>query len=137
MTSQLQGGSLEQFIKMLQPNDELAVEATSNSTWFRKQIIIHLARVVVVAPTHFNVIRRSVKKTDKNDAKALATFLKNGLLPDARVKSKQHAQLTSAIRILTRDRLVKQDVSHRNHVTGMCNGHGIKLKKSSQQQGRF
>ena len=129
VTLQLQGGGLEQFIKMLQPEDELAVEATGNSTWFREQVVGHVARVVVVAPTHFDVILRSVKKTDKNDARALATFLKNGLLPEARVKSKQHAQLTSAIR--TRDRLVKQGVSHRNHVTGMCNGHGIKLKKKS------
>ena len=30
-TLQLQGGGLEQFIRILQPNDELAVEATGNS----------------------------------------------------------------------------------------------------------
>ncbi|MCY4034931.1 MAG: hypothetical protein OXF24_00130 [Hyphomicrobiales bacterium] len=40
---------------MPQPNDELAVEATGNSTWFRDQVIDHVARVVVVAPTHFDV----------------------------------------------------------------------------------
>ena len=129
MTLHLQGGGLEQFIKKLLPGDELAVEATSNSTWFRDQVIGHVARVAVIAPTHFDVIRRSVKKTDKNDAKAIAFFLSKGMLPEARVKSKVHAQLTSAIR--TRDRMVKQDVSQRNHVNGMCNGHGIKLKKNA------
>ena len=78
LTLQLQGGGLEQFIKKLHPGDELAVEATSNSTWFRDQVIAHVARVVVIAPTHFDVIRRSVKKTDKNDAKAIALFLSKG-----------------------------------------------------------
>ena len=128
-TLHLQGGGLEQFIKKLLHGDELAVEVTSNSTWFRDRAIGHVARVAVIAPTHFDVIRRSVKKTDKNDAKAIAFFLSKGMLLEARVKSKVHAQSTSAIR--TRDRMVKQDVSHRNHVNGMCNGHGIKLKKSA------
>ena len=69
----LQGG-LERFIKMLRPGDELAVESTNNSRWFREQVHKHVARVVIVAPTQFEVIRRSVKKTDKNDAKAIAFF---------------------------------------------------------------
>lgn len=92
-------------------------------------MIGYVARVVVIAPTHFDVICRSVKKTDKNDAKAIALFLGKGMLPEARVKSKVHAQLTSALR--TRDRFVKQSVSHRNHVNGMCTGHGIKLKEKA------
>ena len=52
-----------------------------------------VARVVVVDTNQFRVISRSVKKTDANDARALALYLSKGLLPEVRMKSKQHAHL--------------------------------------------
>ena len=67
----LQDG-LERFIEVLRPGDEVAIEATGNSRWFREQVQDHVARVVVVAPGKFEVIHRSVKKTDRNDAKVIA-----------------------------------------------------------------
>jgi transposase len=67
---------LEKFRKELKPDDVLAVEATGNSNYFYDQLIEHVADIVVVAPGQFDVIRRSVKKTDKNDARALAFFFK-------------------------------------------------------------
>ena len=53
----------------------MAFEATGNSAWFRDQILPCAGRVVVVNPAQFKVIRQSVKKTDRNDARALALFL--------------------------------------------------------------
>ena len=53
-------GGLERFVRMLRPSDELAVEATGNSRWFHEQVREHVARVVVVAPWKFGVIRHSV-----------------------------------------------------------------------------
>lgn len=126
-TLPLQGGGLERFIEMLQPNDEVAVEATGNSRWFCEQVEGHVSRVVMIAPWKFEVIRRSVNKTDKNDAKAIAFFLSKDMLPAARVKSKLHAELASIIG--TRDQLVKSRVSLLNKVHAMFNGHGIKIKK--------
>jgi hypothetical protein len=43
---------------------------------------------VVVNPSQFEVIRKSVKKTDRHDARALAKFLQRDLLPESRLKEK-------------------------------------------------
>ena len=43
--------------------------------------------------TNFMTIRKSVKKTDKHDAKMLALFLSKGMLPEARMKQKENAEL--------------------------------------------
>ncbi|MCH2037356.1 MAG: IS110 family transposase [Rickettsiales bacterium] len=128
-TLALQDGGLEQFIKTLHPTDELAVEATGNSAWFREQVIGYVARVVIIAPWQFEVIRRSVKKTDKHDARAIAFFLSKDMVPEARLKSKIHVELASAI--ATRDQLVKLRVSLLNKAHGLFNRHGVKIKKET------
>ena len=120
-------GGLDRFVEMLRPEDELAIEATGNSRWFREQVQDHVARVVVVAPGQFEVIRRSVKKTDRNDAKAIAFFLSKGMLPEARVKTKVQMDLATAVKL--RDQMTKQKVQYINTAYAMFNAHGIKIKK--------
>ena len=71
---QLKPGGLRCFKQSLQPTDELAVEATGNTEFFLEQFNDQVSRCVVVAPCRFKVIRESVSKTDKNDARALAFF---------------------------------------------------------------
>ena len=128
LTLLLESG-MERFIKMLQPGDEVAVESTGNSRWFRERVQEHVGRVVVVAPSQFKVIRHSVKKTDKNDARAIATFLGAGLLPEARVKSRVQAELATAIKL--HEQGTRQRVQCINTVHAMFNAHGIKIKKTS------
>ncbi len=128
-TLPLQNGGLEQFITGLQRDDEVAVEATGNSAWFREQVLAHVARVAIIAPWQFEVIRRSVKKTDKHDARAIAFFLSKDMLPEARLKDTVHVQLASTI--ATRDQLVKLRVSLLNKVHGLFNRHGIKIRKET------
>jgi transposase len=79
--------ALEEFQKSLRRTDRLAVEATGNTRWFVEQIKSLVERVVVVNPNQFEVIRRSVKKTDRHDARALAQFLSKEMSPEARMKS--------------------------------------------------
>ncbi len=43
-------------------------------------------RVVLVNPRQFEVVKNSVKKTDKHDALNLARFLRADLLPEVRAK---------------------------------------------------
>ena len=74
-TLTLSPGDMDRFCGSLDADDEVAIEATGNSAWFRDQILPCVGRVVVVNPSQFKVIRKSVKKTDKNDAAALALFL--------------------------------------------------------------
>jgi transposase len=120
---------LEQFQQELQLDDVLAVEATGNSNYFYDRLVDYVEEIVVVAPNQFDVIRRSVSKTDKNDARALAFFLSKGMLPRARVKKKEYRELASLVE--TRDKLVKLRTVLLNKIHGLLNGQGIKLKKES------
>ncbi|HIJ66772.1 MAG TPA: transposase [Planctomycetes bacterium] len=62
-------------------------------------------KVTVVNPYQFEVIRKSVKKTDKHDVKTLALYLSKDRLPEVRMKTKENAQLHSLA--TTRDKLVQ------------------------------
>jgi len=117
------------FCKTLRQRDLLAVEATGNTAWFVSQVRDRIKKAIVVNPYQFQVIRRSVKKTDKNDAKTLALFLSKDMLPEARMKTKENAQLHSLA--ITRDKLVKQRTALINKIHNVLNSHGIKFKKES------
>ncbi len=119
---------LKIFRQDLNADDVLAVEATGNSNYFYDQLVNHVSEIVVVAPGQFDVIRRSVNKTDKNDARALAFFLSKGMLPRARVKEKAHREVASLVE--TRDRLVKLRTVLLNKIHGLLNAQGIKIKKN-------
>lgn len=116
-----------QFRKSLRRHDELAVEATGNTGWFIEQVKDRVSRVVVVDPHKFKVIRNSVKKTDKHDARTLAFYLSKDMLPEARMKSKENTQLHSLAS--TRDKLVKQRTALINKIHNLLNNYGIKYKK--------
>jgi transposase len=120
---------LETFRKELTAEDKLAVEATGNSNYFYDQFVGYVKEIIVVAPGQFNVIRQSVNKTDKNDARALAFFLSKEMLPRARIKQKAHREIASLVE--TRDRLVKLRTVLLNKIHGLLNAQGIKLKKES------
>jgi len=120
---------ISDFRKTLRKRDLLAVEATGNTAWFVSHIRDRVKKVIAVNPFQFEVIRRSVKKTDKNDAKTLALFLSKDMLPEARMKTKENAQLYSLA--TTRDKLVKQRTALINKVHNILNSYGIKFKKES------
>jgi len=128
-TYQLAAADLERFCLTLDADDEIAVEATGNAAWFRGAVLSCVGRVVVVNPRQFGVIRRSVKKTDRNDARALAFFLSKDMLPETRVKTVAESELASLTH--TRDLLVKQRTRLLNKIHALHTRHGIKLKKAS------
>ncbi len=128
-TLPVQDGGLERFAATLRAEDEVAVEATGNSAWFCRIISPHVKRVVVIAPWQFEVIRRSVKKTDRHDARSIAFFLSKDMLPEARCKSDGQVQLSSLI--ATRDQLVKLRVSLIGKVHGLFVRHGLKVKREA------
>lgn len=120
---------LPQFVRKLRPTDELAVEVTGNTRLFHNAVASHVARVVVVNPTQFKLIRQSVKKTDPHDARTLAFYLSKDMLPEVRMKDTLHAQLASLTQ--TRDTLVKQRTALKNKVNNILSAHGINLRKES------
>ena len=118
---------LGEFVKKLRPTDEVAVEVTGNTRLFYEGVAPHVARVVVVDPNQFQVISRSVKKTDRNDARNLALYLSKGLLPEVRMKGKAQAEVASLTQ--TRDRLVKLRTALKNKVNNLLSARGIELEK--------
>ena len=118
---------IERFTGKLKPTDELAVEVTGNTRLFCEAVSDHVSRVVVVNAQQFKVISQSVKKTDENDARVLALFLSKDLLPEVRMKDKQHAQVASLAQ--TRDKLVKLRTSLKNKINNILSAHGINLKR--------
>jgi transposase len=128
-TFTLSAQALKQFCLSLDANDEVAVEATGNTAWFCDEIRPCVGRIVVVNPRQFKVIRTSVKKTDRNDARALAFFLSKDMLPETRLKSTQESELASLTQ--TRDMLVKQRTMLLNGIHAIFVRRGMKLKKES------
>jgi transposase len=70
-----------------------------------------------------------VKKTDERDAALLALYLSKGLLPEVRMKDKQHGQLASLTQ--TRDTLVKLRTALKNKVNNILSARGINLPKEA------
>jgi len=120
---------ISKFVSSLEKTDRIAVESTGNTRYFVDLIRPSVKKVVVVDPNHFEVIRKSVKKTDANDAESLSLFLSKDMLPEARMKDKEEAQISSLIQ--TRDQLVKLRSSLYNKIHGIFNSHGLKGKKES------
>jgi transposase len=117
--------ALARFVETLTPEDELAVEATSNTRFFWEQIRAKVARVVVVNTAQFEVIRRSVCKTDDRDSAALGLFLFKNMLPEVRMKDKLSAQVSSLVN--TRDKLVKLRTVLKNKLHAIAIASGQQL----------
>lgn len=120
---------LPQFVRKLRPTDQLAVEVTGNTRLFYNAVASHVAKVVVVNPTQFKLIRQSVKKTDPHDARALALYLSKNMLPEVRMKDKEHGQLASLTQ--TRDTLVKLRTALKNKVNNILSARGLNLAKEA------
>lgn len=121
--------SLKGFAKTVCKEDEVAVEATGNVRLFCEALKARGCRIVVVNPHQFEVISRSVKKTDEHDAKVLAEFLAKGLLPEVRMKGEIQARIASISQ--TRDKLVKLRTTLKNKVNNLLSSRGILIRKES------
>jgi transposase len=113
----------------LRAEDQVAVEVTGNTRLFYDAVAPHVARVVVVNPSQFEVIRKSVKKTDAHDARALALFLSKDMLPEVRMKDPEHAEVASLTQ--TRDTLVKSRTALKNKINNLLSARGVNLRKES------
>lgn len=120
---------LAKWVKKLRPSDEVAVEMTGNTRLFYDAVAPYVARVVVVDTNQFRIISQSVKKTDPHDARALSLYLSKGLLPEVRMKDKEHGQLASLTQ--TRDTLVKLRTALKNKVNNILAARGLNLAKEA------
>jgi len=120
---------IDKFVSGLQATDEIAVEATCGTRWFYEQVAAAVSRVVLVNPRQFEVVKNSVKKTDKRDAINLARFLRADLLPEVRAKKEEAEKVQSLVN--TRTKLVRLKTSLINKIHALYVANGRKLKKTS------
>jgi transposase len=120
---------LKLFAAQLRQDDEIAVEATGNTRLFYDAVVKQVGRVVVVNPSQFKVISQSVKKTDRNDAELLALYLSKGLLPEVRMKDREHRNMSHLAQ--TRDLLVKQRSALKGKINNLLSAEGINLKRET------
>lgn len=120
---------MENFVGTLQKTDQIAVEATGNTRWFVEQVREKVGRVIIVNPREFEVVKKSVKKTDKRDAMNLAKFLAVDMLPEVRGKSEQ-AETVQRLNE-TRTKLVRLKTCLMNKIHALAVSCGRKLKRES------
>ena len=120
---------IEQFLADLTQTDQVAVEATGNTRWLVNLVKEKVGRVVIVNPREFEVIKQSVKKTDKQDALSLARFLAVDMLPEVRARS-ERAETVQRINE-TRSKLVRLKTALLNKIHALAVSTGRKLKKES------
>ena len=117
------------FVKKLRATDEVAVEVSGNTRFFYDAVAPRVSKLVVVNTTQFRVISESMKKTDDNDARALALFLSKGLLPEVRLKDKSRLEIASLAQ--TRENLVRLRTALKNKINNMLSARGMNLKREA------
>ena len=123
------------FLKLLKPSDYLAVEAVSNSPSFIEKVSNYVEKAVTLSPSQFDAIGKSIKKTDKNDAKTIATFLSKDLLPIARVKKELSRRILSLVD--TRYLMVKSRSMFINKTLAIVVQNGHKTPRTALKSSNF
>lgn len=118
---------IKEFKRTLSKGDEVAVESTGNASYFVREIQGFVKVVKIINPLQFKIISNSVKKTDKEDAITIARYLKKGLIPEVRVRSKEESQINSLIG--TRDKFVKLRSALKNKIHNILNANGIVTRR--------
>lgn len=119
---------LRRFIATLHSEDWVAVEASGAARPFIFRIEPYVERVIMVAPYQFRLIAKSVKKSDRLDAAALARGLEKDYLPEARVRSENAVQLHSVLTL--RANLVRETVQSCNCLGSMLQRKGKPLPRN-------
>lgn len=111
-----------QLREELMKTDVVAVEATANSRWFVNQIKSEVERVEVVNPRQFEVIAKSVKKTDRADAAVLAEFSSKQMLPVVRQRTDSQAEVQSLCGLRTNLVEMRTALFNRMHAIVISSG---------------
>ncbi len=110
--------ALERFAaRVLQPTDEVALEATTGAGRVAGVIRPHVARVIVANTHRLAAISQSKKKTDREDAKILAQLLAAGMIDGAWVPEEEIRALRR--RVIRRHGLVVARTRAKNEVNAV------------------
>jgi transposase len=109
--------------KVLRPNDEVVLEATTNAWHVHDLLVPKVAKVIVAHPYHVKLIAAAAVKTDKRDALALAKLLSANMIPPVWVPP-HHVRDLRAI-IAHRNRLVSQRTAAKNRMHSVLHRHNL------------
>ena len=76
LRSSLEPKYFEKFLRSLNKEDYIVVEASTNTFWFVDQVRPQVRECYVIDPSKFALISNSMVKTDKRDAVSLARMLR-------------------------------------------------------------
>jgi len=108
---------LREWAATLEPDDETALEATTNSDAIATMLRPFVAKVVVSNPRKTRAIAEAKVKTDKVDARILAQLLAVDVLPPTWVADDRTRMLRRLV--MRRTHLVKQRTRVKNQVHGI------------------
>jgi len=100
----------------------IALEASGGTFDAASKLEAYGHQVVLVNPSQFKAIGLNGKKNDKRDAKAIATALRMGFIPEVRKKNLYSRQLKALIK--SRDFVVKSRTSLICHMRGILREFG-------------
>ncbi len=104
---------------------QVAIEPVAGWRWVSKQLEDVGMKVHIAHPRKIQLIAKSTKKTDNEDAKTLANLLHSGFFPEAHRTSEDMYQL----RLLLRERtfIVQYRTSVKNQLHGIATTQGLHL----------
>ena len=109
----------------------VGVESTGNTRYFRDRLEAVGVEVKVINTLKLKVVTESVKKTDKHDAATIAEFLEKGMLPEARLCSRESEKLRRLLKVRTT--LVRAQVVIKNQIHGLLTAEGLEDVRASLQ----
>jgi transposase len=104
-------------------NYVIALEASGGTFDAAAKLESYGHEVLLVNPSQFKAIGLNGKKSDKRDAKAIATALRMGFIPEVRKKNLYSRQLKALIK--SRDFVVKSRTSLICHIRGILREFGL------------
>jgi transposase len=126
--------SFEKFLKGLTKDDYIAVESSTNTFWFYDLVVERVKRCIVIDTHQFDIISKSMVKTDKRDAIHLVKFLKYAILngetlPEVYVPPKEVREIRQLF--TTYNLFKKQIVMDKNRIHSLLKQNGCKISKES------
>jgi transposase len=127
--------TVEQFVRTtLQPEDQVALEATFHTWALVDRIAPHVGRVVVSNPLQTKAIAQAKIKTDQIDAHVLAQLLRCDFLPEVWQPDEHTRQLRRMHG--RRASLVRQRISIRNRLHAVLNARLIRCPEKDLFSGK-
>ncbi len=115
----------DEFLKTISCTDEVAIESVSFGRHLAKLLTPKVKRLVHVHASANALVFQSIKKTDKNDAAALAFGLEKGILPESRFRSEVSHQLHRLL--IARGYLIRMRITCTNFMNAIAATEGINI----------